>query len=191
MNLNTTLAVNVADTALVLFASEDTRIHCAFRQNGSILWTVNSRGAVRAAVAVTRNWQRRPVGGFPQAVTGSHWQGDLALVGSADGSMYAISIRTGAIVWTLPTSDWVVSSVVFSSDWERLYFGGYDAYVYCLSTRTGTVRNFDPTLIAQTRMYTNLNTASTRAIMGTNLMYDLEARGLCMYATRLRMRVPA
>eukprot|EP00940_MAST-03C_sp_MAST-3C-sp2_P003540 g3540.t1 len=57
-------------------------------------------------------------------------------VGSGDGNLYGIS-STGTVLWTFKAGDSIFSSPAMSADGTKVYFGSWDAKIYCLDAFTG------------------------------------------------------
>ncbi len=98
-----------------------------------------AHGGVYASSEVTRfekvKWQFHTGGrvmSSPAVVKG------IAYVGSTDGYLYAIDIRTGAEKWKFKTGARITSSPAVADG--SVYFGSYDANFYALDAATGTLR---------------------------------------------------
>jgi outer membrane protein assembly factor BamB len=82
---------------------------------------------------VTDRWSHETGGGVsssPAVVDGSVY------IGSADGSVYALSVTDGAERWTYETGDSVVSSPTLVDG--TVYVGSHDSAIYALSTADGS-----------------------------------------------------
>jgi outer membrane protein assembly factor BamB len=59
--------------------------------------------------------------------------GQLLYIGSADGNFYAFDIKTASVVWKFPIKGVIVSTAAL--DDGVLYFGGWDAHLYAITTK--------------------------------------------------------
>ncbi len=81
---------------------------------------------------VRPRWQH--VTGWTIASTPAVWQ-DLAVVGDASGTVYALALDSGKLRWTFKAQDAVYSSPDVSAD--RVVFASTDGNVYALAAATG------------------------------------------------------
>ncbi len=89
-------------------------------QKGAIepRWTFKTEDEIRASPTVYR---------------------DLALVGSYDHNMWAVSLDTGELVWRFATDGGIASSPVVDLESGLVLFGSEDHNFYALNARTGRV----------------------------------------------------
>ena len=59
------------------------------------------------------------------------------VVGSNDGSVYAVNVSTGALIWSFATGGPVVSSPAIS--FNAVYVGSVDGKVYALNVHSGVL----------------------------------------------------
>ena len=83
----------------------------------SLRWTFETGGSVRSSAAI---------------------RDGIVYIGSDDGKVYAIDMRTGNDVWSYSTTDSVESTPCLIDD--RLVVGSADGFLYCLDRRTGELR---------------------------------------------------
>ena len=72
------------------------------------------------------------------SVASPHTSDGLVFIGSADGNIYAIDMKTSKETWRFKTEHQVSSSPVVYKD--ALYCGSADGNLYCLEVHTGRMR---------------------------------------------------
>lgn len=140
-----------------VFATLDDRLTAFSRDTGRQLWqTALDRGvttppgalaygagrvivatyagveAVTAASGVVA-WRNGAIGGSRGATV----SGERVYLGSYDHHVYALSLRTGKVIWARPTSDEVHSTVAVSG---RTLYVGADDHLLALRADTGALR---------------------------------------------------
>lgn len=123
-------------------------------KNGKLIWKFLPQGAVFGAVAYSNDkvffgttkgiiyslnakngkliWSKNiglPIVSVPYAIS------DILYLGSS-GKFFAININDGNIIWEFPLSDGFVESRPSIYN-EKIIFGAWDTYLYCLNRFTG------------------------------------------------------
>ena len=99
-------------TDRVLFGGGDKRLHCVRRDNGKVVWTFSTRGAVDSSPVVC---------------------GDKVLVGSNDGRLYMVNLKTGKPIWSYETDDAITASPAVAGG--KVVIGSEDGFVYCFGAK--------------------------------------------------------
>ena len=102
-----------------------------FRANGNRTGSIGTSDS-KTSFTGAKDWTVK----LPDAIQSSPAiYGTLAIMGSNDGSIYALDIRNGDIVWTFHTGNWVASSPAVVDG--KLFVGSYDGKMYCINAATG------------------------------------------------------
>jgi eukaryotic-like serine/threonine-protein kinase len=114
-----------------LYVASDAALVTLDARNGRQIWSAPFGAERSPRLAVTSEDSKWDHYSSSAAVDGS-----LAVVGSRDGCVYAIDVRTGAVRWRMRTQDIVTSTPALTSD--AVYFGGFDGNAYALSRADGS-----------------------------------------------------
>lgn len=101
---------------MCLVGSNDLSLHCVDTTTGKVRWTYPTKERVISSPAV-------------------HEKSNTIIVGSYDFNLYGIDHVTGLLKWKYPAGSLIKSSPVVYYD--RVYFTGFDRYVYCVNAQTG------------------------------------------------------
>ena len=92
---------------VVVFGGRDERVHCVNRNDGTSVWTFQTRGEVDSSPVIC---------------------GDKVVVGSEDGRLYMIRLSNGSAVWSYETGQPITSSPAVARG--MVVVGCDDGYVY-------------------------------------------------------------
>jgi serine/threonine-protein kinase len=120
-------ALIVALASFVVFTQHDSK-------SGGPASLAHPTGTTRLPLRLTKEWASATGGDLFSSAAVS---GDLAVVGSNDGSVYGFELATGATRWKQPTGGPVRSSPTISNG--RVYVGSNDGDLYSLDLATGAV----------------------------------------------------
>jgi outer membrane protein assembly factor BamB len=108
---------------------------------GSVIFRLNSERTGNLTqknfhTEIKPEWQKIRTGGkvnsSPLVVN------ETVYIGSNDGNLYAINLRTGKQLWSFNSQDSIVSSPFFSNN--TVYFGSHNGNIYALRASNGTIK---------------------------------------------------
>jgi outer membrane protein assembly factor BamB len=97
---------------VVVFGGRDQRVHCVNRNDGTPVWTFQTRGEVDSSPVIC---------------------GDKVVVGSEDGRLYMIRLSDGSAVWSYETGQPITSSPAVARG--MVVVGCDDGYVYAFGAK--------------------------------------------------------
>ncbi len=98
----------------VVFGSDDGRVWCARREDGRVLWSFLTGGAVRSSPVIV---------------------GSEVVVGSEDGNLYVLSLKSGKKLWSYPVGSALKAGPAVGAGF--VVIGAEDGCVYAFSCRSG------------------------------------------------------
>src|SRR5205814_981643 len=106
--------------------------------DGKPRWTYAAKPVAPPASTTSKPASRKAADDEPNAIHSSPCVYDATVFfGDEGGTFHAVDAATGRGRWTFATEDQIVSSANISGD--NVLFASYDANLYCLNRRSGTL----------------------------------------------------
>jgi outer membrane protein assembly factor BamB/predicted phosphohydrolase len=105
------------DQENIIFASTDSTIYCINGKKGNVVWKLKTDASVVASPVIRKG---------------------IAYIGGSDGTFRAIDVNKGILKWKYDGIGGFVECTPAYHN-EKIIFGAWDEYVYCLDARTGNL----------------------------------------------------
>jgi outer membrane protein assembly factor BamB/orotate phosphoribosyltransferase len=136
----------------VAVGSNDGRVYLFRASDGTLLWTAQTQGEVRASLAFDEK------------------RGYLVF-GSFDGGIHVLHVKDGSVAFVLPTGVGIYSTPLVYGN--HVYVAGLDKKMYCINLNTF---NVEWTYTTRGRLFASPNMANGHLYIGSNdgRLYELD-----------------